>query len=163
MIIEGKSIVLSYENDINTDLIIAGKYTKTLDMEELAEHVFEDLDENLKENIKNKIIIVGENFGCGSSREQAPLALLHGGVRAVIAKSYARIFFRNAINIGLPVLTADTSVFSDGEDLLIDLRDGTIKQGKTQELIKSNRMPEIMINILSKGGLIKYLKEEGSF
>ena len=163
MIISGKTIKLTNGNDINTDLIIAGKYTKTLDMKELASHVFEDLDSTLKESIQSKILIVGENFGCGSSREQAPLALIHGGVKAVVAKSFARIFYRNAVNLGLPVIVADTVAISNDQELVIDLGKGIINNKDTNEEIILNSIPEIMIDILNKGGLVKYLKEEGQF
>lgn len=163
MIIKGKTYKFVNGNDINTDLIIAGKYTKTLDMNELASHVFEDLDSSLLEVIKSKIIIAGENFGCGSSREQAPLALSYAGVKAVVAKSFARIFYRNAINIGLPVIIANTNLLNNDQEINIDLVQGILSFKETNDFIILNNMPTIMIDILNKGGLVKYLKDEGQF
>ena len=100
---------LVYGDHINTDLVIAGKYTKTLDFQELAAHCMEDLDPLFSQRVRQgDVLVAGSNFGCGSSREQAPLALKYAGISAILAKSFARIFYRNAINVGLPALICDT-------------------------------------------------------
>ncbi|NPV44411.1 MAG: 3-isopropylmalate dehydratase small subunit [Firmicutes bacterium] len=161
MIIKGTALKLM--DDINTDYIIAGKYTKTLNMDDLASHVFEDLDPSIKNNIWGKVIVAGNNFGCGSSREQAPLAIKHAGATAVVAKSFARIFFRNAINIGLPVLIAETDNIRDGDELEIDLDSGKITNLVSGKILECSRLPSIMLEILQKGGLVEYLKEKGEF
>jgi len=161
MHIKGTGIKLL--DDVNTDLIIAGKYTKTLDMNELAEHVFEDLDSSLKLHIKGKVLVAGSNFGCGSSREQAPLALKYAGVTAIVAKSFARIFFRNAINIGLPVLIADTDYIANGDVLKINLHQGLLSNLTKNKTIKCSQLTPVMLKILEKGGLVNFLKETGSF
>ena len=121
----GKALV--YGDNINTDLIIAGKYTKTLDFQDLALHCLEDLDPQFVHKVrKGDVLVAGENFGCGSSREQAPLALKHAGVSAVLAQSFARIFYRNAINLGIPAIICDTSGILEGDGLSIDLQNGTV-------------------------------------
>ena len=117
-----------YGDNIDTDRIIAGKYTKTLDMNILAEHVLEDLDPSFKTTVKQGDYLVGgENFGCGSSREQAPIALKLSGVSVVIAKSFARIFFRNSINIGLPVLEIKNHDIELDDEIEVDLSNGEVK------------------------------------
>jgi 3-isopropylmalate/(R)-2-methylmalate dehydratase small subunit len=161
MIIKGTALKLM--DDINTDYIIAGKYTKTLNMDDLASHVFEDLNPSIKNNIWGKVIVAGNNFGCGSSREQAPLAIKYAGATAVVAKSFARIFFRNAINIGLPVLIAETDNIRDGDELEIDLNSGKITNLVSGKILECSRLPSIMLEILQKGGLVEYLKEKGEF
>ena len=116
------SKALVYGDSINTDLIIAGKYTKTLDFNDLAAHCMEDLDPDFGRRVeKGDVLVAGSNFGCGSSREQAPIALKYAGVGAVLAKSFARIFYRNAINVGLPVLICDTSSIREGDLVRIDM------------------------------------------
>jgi 3-isopropylmalate/(R)-2-methylmalate dehydratase small subunit len=117
-----------FGNDVNTDYIISGKYKfKTLDMKELAKHVMEDLDPDFAERVQpGDFVVAGSNFGCGSSREQAPLALLNAGVGAVLAKSFARIFYRNAINTGLPVVVCDTGLIDAGDELVVDLESGML-------------------------------------
>ena len=116
-----------YGMNINTDLIIAGKYTKTLNMQDLADHCLEDLDSEFSKNVKKgDFVVAGHNFGCGSSREQAPLALKYCGVNAVLAESFARIFYRNAINVGMPVIVCDTSSIKEGDYLEIDIDKGEI-------------------------------------
>jgi 3-isopropylmalate/(R)-2-methylmalate dehydratase small subunit len=161
MIIKGTALKLM--DDINTDYIIAGKYTKTLNMDDLASHVFEDLNPSIKNYIWGKVIVAGNNFGCGSSREQAPLAIKYAGATAVVAKSFARIFFRNAINIGLPVLIAETDNIRDGDELEIDLNSGKITNLVSGKILECSRLPSIMLEILQKGGLVEYLKEKGEF
>lgn len=159
-----ESKVIKYFDNIDTDVIIAGKYTKTLVMQDLADHVLEDLDPNFSEKVKNaQFIVAGRNFGCGSSREQAPLALKYAGINCVIAKSFARIFYRNAINIGLALVEADTDYISEGDLLSYQVGLDIIKNITTQEVIKIKKMPEIMVEILKEEGLVKYLKKYGAY
>lgn len=152
-----------YGDNINTDLVIAGKYTKTLNFQDLADHCLEDLDAGfVKKVAKGDILVVGSNFGCGSSREQAPLALKYAGVSAVLAQSFARIFYRNAINVGLPVVVCDTSEIADGDELKLNLDEGTVTINNAK-VMTCQKLPPIMQAILSKGGLDVFLKEKGDF
>ena len=153
-----------FGDDINTDYIIAGKYTKTLDFDSLAEHIFEDIDPDFrKKSSKGDFIVAGMNFGCGSSREQAPLAIKYAGVGAVLAKSFSRIFFRNAINLGIPALLCDTDKIQEGDVLELCIHGNKIlnrTKGNTLEFIA---LSPVMISILKEGGLVNYLKNHGSF
>ncbi|NYT11485.1 MAG: 3-isopropylmalate dehydratase small subunit [Methanomassiliicoccales archaeon] len=153
-----------FGDNINTDYIISGKYKfKTLDMNELAHHVMEDIRPDFYNEVeKGDFIVAGENFGGGSSREQAPLVIQAAGVGAVLAKSFARIFFRNAINVGLPVVECDTSDIEEGDELKIDLVGGWVKNVTKDKKIPSTPLPEVMVRILNAGGLAEYLKKEGS-
>lgn len=152
-----------YGDSINTDLVIPGKFTKTLDFQELAFHCLEDLDPTFRERVqKGDILVVGKNFGCGSSREQAPLALKYAGVGAVLAKSFARIFYRNAINVGLAVLVCDTSEIKDGDSLEIDMSKGVVTVN-SEKKIPCQPLSPIMQQILEAGGLVPFLKEKGDF
>jgi len=162
MNIKGKTF--KYGDNINTDYIIAGKYTKTLDYSSLAEHVLEDLDEDFSKNVKaGDILTVGENFGCGSSREQAPLAIKYSGVSAILAKSYARIFYRNSINIGLPALVLDTDHIQADDILEILFKDNIVLNHSRNIEIPFDPMPEIMLDILNEGGLVNYLNKNRDF
>ncbi|MGE5483556.1 MAG: 3-isopropylmalate dehydratase small subunit [Ignavibacteriales bacterium] len=162
MIIEGTA--LKYGNNIDTDVIIPGKYTKTLDMRELAAHVLEDLDPGFRRRLTpGGFLVAGCNFGCGSSREQAPLALKHAGVGCVVAKSFARIFYRNAINIGLPLVECDTEDIVDGDPLRYDAGEGTLCNLRTGATVRVRPLPQIMVEILTKGGLIGFLKASGGY
>jgi 3-isopropylmalate/(R)-2-methylmalate dehydratase small subunit len=153
-----------YGDNINTDVIIPGKYTKTLDLQTLAEHVLEDLDPQFRVRLQpGDILVAGDNFGCGSSREQAPLALKSAGVAAVIARYFARIFFRNAINIGLPVIEADWAEYSTGDRLRLDLTSGQIDNLTTGARLQASPLPPGMIAILKTGGLAAYLKSHGDY
>lgn len=153
-----------YGDHIDTDRIIPGKYTKTLDMTTLANHVLEDLDPNFNKIVqKGDILVAGINFGCGSSREQAPLAIKKSGVSVVIAKDFARIFFRNAINIGLPVLEIADHNIQKGAELDIDLKSGIVKDLATDVTYTATKLPDIMINILGEGGLVNYLTKHGDY
>lgn len=150
-----------YGDNINTDLIIAGKYTKTLAFEDLALHCLEDLDPQFVHKVqKEDILVAGENFGCGSSREQAPLALKYSGISAVLAKSFARIFYRNAINLGMPAVLCDTSDITEGDRLSIDLRNGiiTVNGGR---VVPCHRLSGVMQGILDHGGLVNYINNKG--
>lgn len=155
MRIEGKAVCLG--EDVDTDMIIAGRYLRTKDRNLWAEHVLEDLDPALAGRLKGTIIIAGKNFGCGSSREQAPVALKEAGVRAVIAPSFARIFFRNAINVGLPVIEAECKC-TEGEVVAIDLDAGAVKTGS--RVFGIHPIPAEMIDILRSGGLVKFWRSK---
>lgn len=153
-----------YGNNIDTDRIIPGKYTKTLNTAELAVHVFEDLDPGFKDAVRaGDIVAAGENFGCGSSREQAPLALKIAGVSYVIARSFARIFFRNAINIGLPVLEIPNHDIEHGDQLEVNLLTGTVQNLSQHCSYQIAPMPKVMVDILNEGGLVEYLKKNGDY
>jgi 3-isopropylmalate/(R)-2-methylmalate dehydratase small subunit len=153
-----------YGDDIDTDRIIAGKYTKTLNLQDLADHVLEDLDVDFRAKlVKGDVLVAGANFGCGSSREQAPLALKVAGVSAVVAKYFARIFFRNAINIGLPVLEVPDLEADSGDGIEIDLKEGVVRNLTKGTTHRAAAMPQVMIDILDRGGLVAYLKENGTY
>ena len=153
-----------YGDDIDTDRIIAGKYTKTLNLQDLADHVLEDLDPDFRSKLQpGDVLVAGSNFGCGSSREQAPLALKVAGVSAVVATYFARIFFRNAINIGLPVLEVPDLVADAGDEIEIDLKAGTVRNATKGASYQASPMPQVMIDILDQGGLVAYLKEHGTY
>ncbi|MBE0530082.1 MAG: 3-isopropylmalate dehydratase [Rhodospirillales bacterium] len=155
---------LKYGDDISTDLIIAGKYTKSLNVQDLAEHAMEDLDPDFKAKAKDGAVVVcGKYFGCGSSREQAPVALMAAGVKAVAAKSFARIFYRNAINIGLPLLECDTDGIDDGDILDFKAGDDFVLNVTKHARIPVRPMPEIMVRILDAGGVVPFLKKHGRF
>lgn len=150
----------AYGDNIDTDRIIPGKYTKTLDLQDLANHVLEDLDPEFRKRVKQGDIVVGgDNFGCGSSREQAPLSLKTAGVSAVIARSFARIFYRNAINIGLPVVEINDHQIKMNDELEIDLSTGNVINLTEGIHYKGTHMPEVMVKILNEGGLVNYLKK----
>jgi 3-isopropylmalate/(R)-2-methylmalate dehydratase small subunit len=154
-----------FGSDVNTDYIISGKYKfKTLDMKELAKHVMEDLDPEFAARVQpGDFIVAGTNFGCGSSREQAPLAIINAGVGAVLAKSFARIFYRNAINTGLPVVECDTDKIGPQDRLVVDLGAGVIKNITTGEELPVKPLPGVMIRILEDGGLAEHLKKNDGF
>ena len=154
-----------FGDDVNTDYIISGRYKfKTLDMRELARHLMEDLDPDFfTKIIKGDFIVAGKNFGCGSSREQAPLAIINADISAVIAKSFARIFYRNAINTGLPLIECDTDLIDPGDQLKINLSEGLL-QNKSKDLqIPVTPLPAVMLKILAEGGLVEHFKKHGTF
>jgi len=154
-----------FGDDVNTDYIISGRHKfKTLDMKELAKHVMEDLDPEFYTKInKGDFIVAGKNFGCGSSREQAPLAIINADISAVIAKSFARIFYRNAINTGLPLLECDTDLINPGDELEVDLGQGIIRNLTQGVDIEVTPLPRVMLKILSEGGLVEHFKKNGTF
>lgn len=159
---EGRAHV--YGDNIDTDRIIPGKYTKTLDSSDLARHVLEDLDPQFSSRVKpGDIVVAGGNFGCGSSREQAPVALKAAGVAAVVATSFSRIFFRNAINIGLPLVEIGPHDIQPGSRLSVDLESGKVVDLETQRVYSVAPMPAVMIAILREGGLVPYLKKFGDY
>ncbi len=153
-----------YGDNIDTDAIIPGKYTKTMELQTFADHVLEDLDSEFKTKVqKGDILVAGDNFGCGSSREQAPLALKVAGVSAVVARYFARIFFRNAVNIGLPVLEIKDHDITLGDELEINLKSGSVKNLTKNVQYFASPMPQTMIDILDEGGLVNYLKKYGDY
>lgn len=155
--------VYVYGDHINTDLIIPGRYLDDYDPKNLAKHVLEDLDPSFSKKVMyGDIVIAGRNFGCGSSREQAPIALKTAGVSAVIAGSFARIFFRNAINIGLPVIEckAAATMFKNGDIALINLEKGILINETTGEKAKFDPLPQFLMDILSSGGLVQYTRKK---
>lgn len=154
-----------FGDDVNTDYIIAGRYKfKTLDMRELAKHVMEDLDPDFYAKIaRGDFIVAGRNFGCGSSREQAPLAIINAEISAVIAKSFARIFYRNSINTGLPLLECDTDQIDPGDELKVDLTKGILHNLSKGQEIPVTPLPAVMLKILADGGLVEHFKKYGTF
>ena len=153
-----------YGDNVDTDRIIPGKYTKTLDLSTLAAHVMEDIDPSFsKRFLVGDIVDAGDNFGCCSSREQAPLALKTVGVSLVIARFFARIFFRNAINIGLPVLEVPLHTIQSGDELSFDLAIGKIINHTRQEIYQATQLPPVMLNIMQEGGLVPYLRKHKDF
>ncbi|MEJ5328382.1 MAG: 3-isopropylmalate dehydratase small subunit [Candidatus Bathyarchaeia archaeon] len=159
MKVNGKAI--KFGNNIDTDVILPGKYLVLTDPRELAKHAMEGLDPAFPEKAKTGVIVVGgRNFGCGSSREQAPLALKYAGVRCVLAESFARIFFRNAINIGLPIgeCKGIASAVEDGDELSVDLEAGTVENLTKKRSLQVTKLPPFILEILADGGLIENLK-----
>ncbi len=157
-----KGTAWKFGNDIDTDIIIPGRYLIYTDEERLSKHCMEGLDDKFSEKCKKgDFIVAGKNFGCGSSREHAPIALKGVGVAGVIAESFARIFYRNATNVGVPLLEAPgiTEIIDDGEEIDVDMDMGTItsQSGKT---IEFKKLPPFMLEILKQGGLIEYLKNK---
>lgn len=157
-----KDSVIKYGDNVDTDVIIPARYLNTTDEKELASHCFEDLDKDfLKKVSKSRIIVGGDNFGCGSSREHAPLSIKASGVKLIIAKTFARIFFRNSINIGLPVISSPEAAdgINDGDELEVDFNKGiivNISQGKEYRI---NPVPDFIQEIISSGGYINYAKK----
>jgi methanogen homoaconitase small subunit len=156
MKIEGHAVCLPA--DIDTDLIIAGRYLRTKNRSIWAERVFEDLDPGLAGRLKGAVIVAGKNFGCGSSREQAAVALKEAGVAGIIAPSFARIFFRNAINIGLPLAESDLPC-RNGERVVIDLSSGKVCSENAEQSFAP--LSPRMLEILSSGGLVEFLRRKG--
>ncbi|WP_033916105.1 3-isopropylmalate dehydratase small subunit [Campylobacter sputorum] len=152
--------VWKFGNNIDTDIIIAARYLNTSDENILAKHIMEDADSSFSSKIsQGDFIVAGENFGCGSSREHAPIALKAAGISCVIAKSFARIFYRNSFNTGLLILEINqTEEINEGDEINIDLKNGKIKNLTTGKTYKFKPIPEFMQNLLNCGGLIKYAK-----
>ena len=154
-----------FDDSISTDHIIPGRFAHLRsNLPELAKHVLEDADLTFVSRVKaGDFIIAGANFGLGSSREHAPLVIKMAGVSAILAKSVARIFFRNAINLGLPVLICDTAKINDGDELEVDLTAGIVKDITNGNRLTFGKIPEVMLHILDEGGLIPYIKKYGDF
>lgn len=149
--------------DVDTDVIIPARYLNTFDPAELARHCMEDADPQFPTKVKpGDIIVADKNFGCGSSREHAPIAIKGAGVSCVIARSFARIFYRNAINTGLPILECDPAIdaINDGDEVEVDLDMGQVRNLRTNEVFPAVPFPGFMQEIIAKGGLINYIKEK---
>ncbi|MDD3183799.1 MAG: 3-isopropylmalate dehydratase small subunit [Anaerostipes sp.] len=154
------SRVFKFHNDVDTDQIIASQYLLLPNIEEMKAYTFESIDPDFSKKVKEgDIVVAGENFGCGSSREQAPSVLKALGVKAVVAKSFARIFYRNSINIGLPVIVSKDlyDIVEPMDEITLDLTKGTIETKK--ETVPCTKLPPYMQNILDHGGLINFLNE----
>ena len=151
-----------FKDDIDTDAIIPGRYLVINDPEGLAEHVFEGVrPEFAGEVLAGDFVVAGTNFGCGSSREHAPLGLKGAGVKAVVAKSFARIFFRNAINIGLPLfVSSDVERIRDGDSIDIDVDEGVIYNRSRGESYRTTPLPPFLQEIVEAGGLVSYTKRK---
>lgn len=162
-ILKGKTHKLG--NDINTDYIISGRYKfKTLDGNELAKHLLEDLCPDFYQRISpGDFIVAGENFGCGSSREQAPLAIKYAGIGAVVAKSFARIFYRNAINVGLPIIITDTDNINQNDTLRVYISQGKVIIPERKVSLSATPFPEPILKIIEAGGLVEYFKKYGTW
>ena len=160
MKIKGKAWI--FGDDVDTDAIIPGKYLRTTDMQVFADHVLEGIDPGFAGNVRRgDIIVAGMNFGCGSSREQAVLAIKHAGVGCVVAASFARIFFRNAINIGLPLIETGTKIpCKEGDVVEIDIEDGTVTAGGCE--YTGTKMPDFLLEILMDGGLVAHRKKQSA-
>jgi len=157
-----KGKVHKYGADVNTDVIIPARYLNIYDPAELAKHCMEDIDEDFLNRVEpGDIVVATTNFGCGSSREHAPMALKAAGISCVIAKSFARIFFRNAINIGLPLLESDEAVDNTeaGDIVEVDLSKGEIKNVTKNTTFTASPYPDFMAEIIASGGLIEYTKK----
>ncbi len=158
--IKAKAVV--FGNNIDTDVILPGKYLTLVDPCELGKHALESLDTNFVGKAKAGVILVGaKNFGCGSSREQAPLALKYAGVKCVLAESFARIFYRNSINIGLPVIECSgiSAAIKEGDEVAVDLEVGTIQNLTTKQTLQGTKLPPFIMEILTDGGLIENLRK----
>jgi 3-isopropylmalate/(R)-2-methylmalate dehydratase small subunit len=154
-----------FGDDISTDLIIPGRYARLRsNLPELAKHALEDADPEFVKKVRpGDFVVAGNNFGLGSSREHAPLVIKMSGVSAIIASSVARIFFRNAINQGMPVLITNTDKIQDGDELEVDLLGGTVSDLTSGMVLTFGKMPKVMVDILDEGGLIPYIKKHGDF
>ena len=155
--------VYKFGNDIDTDAIIPARYLNTFDPAELASHCMEDADPQFATKVQAGDIIVAEkNFGCGSSREHAPIAIKAAGVSCVVAKSFARIFYRNSVNIGLPILESPEAVdaINEGDQLEVELESGRITNLRTGAIYQAAPFPAFMQQIMDKGGLIEYVRDK---
>jgi len=161
MIVTGK--VFKYGDNVDTDVIIPARYLNTSDHKELAAHAMEDIDLDFVKNVRpGDIIVANKNFGCGSSREHAPIVIKESGISCVIATTFARIFYRNAINIGLPILECEAAVkaIDAGDKLEIDFATGSIKNLSKNETYQGEAFPEFMQKIIDNNGLIGYIKSK---
>ena len=160
MKIGGRAIKLG--DNINTDFIISGRYKFAItDMKELAKHIMEDIDPEFPKKItpQASVIVAGDNFGMVSSREQAPLVIKEAGITAILAKRFARIFYRNGFNIGLPLVEVDTTEISEGDTLDIDLDKGIVKNITKNKELKVKPLPPFMQELLKEGGAVNYFKK----
>lgn len=158
---KAKGFVHKYGDNVDTDVIIPARYLNTADHKELASHCMEDIDIDFVKNVKQGDIIVARaNFGCGSSREHAPIAIKASGISCVIASTFARIFYRNSINIGLPIIECDeaSEKIENGDEVEIDFESGVITNITKGEQYQGQAFPEFLIDIINKGGLLNSLK-----
>lgn len=158
--IKGKAI--KYGNNVDTDVIIPARYLNTTDPKELAVHCMEDLDPGFRNKVQSgDIMVAGTNFGCGSSREHAPIAIKASGISCIIAETFARIFYRNAINIGLPIMECPEAArdIKDGDQVAVDLATGEIINLTTGKTYKAAPFPPFMQQLIKAGGLVEYVKE----
>lgn len=156
-------IVHKYGDNVDTDVIIPARYLNTADHKELASHCMEDIDKDFTDKVKpGDIIVGGANFGCGSSREHAPIAIKESGISVVIAKTFARIFYRNAINIGLAILECEAASenISSGDDVTVDFDTGIITNHTKNETYQAQPFPPFIQDIIKKGGLLRSISEE---
>jgi 3-isopropylmalate/(R)-2-methylmalate dehydratase small subunit len=156
-----KGTAIKFCDNVDTDVILPGQYMTLTDPKELAKHAMAGLDLAFPEKARKGVVVVGgKNFGCGSSREQAPLALKYAGVQCVLAESFARIFFRNAINIGLPAIEAKgiSAKVAEGDVLEVDFEAGTVQNVSKKQSLQANKLPPFIVEILSDGGLIENLR-----
>jgi 3-isopropylmalate/(R)-2-methylmalate dehydratase small subunit len=161
MLLKGR--VWKFGNDIDTDAIIPARYLNTSDPKELAKHLMEDADKEFPGKVRTgDILVAGKNFGCGSSREHAPIAIKAAGIQAVIAKSFARIFYRNAFNIGLPIFESDdaSEKIQETDEVEIDADRGIIRNLRTNAAYKANPIPPFMQALIDAGGLIEWTKRK---
>lgn len=162
MVLKGFSYKIG--DDVNTDYIISGRYKFQIsDMKELAKHIMEDIDPTFYSRLKPgaSFLVAGKNFGMGSSREQAPLVIKEAGIIGVVAKSFARIFYRNAINIGLPLIEADTDAIAESDELRVDLAQGTLENLTQKSQARIQPLPDVMRKLLADGGLVEHFKKHG--
>ena len=155
--------VFKYGDNVDTDVIIPARYLNSSDPKELATHCMEDIDKDFVKNVKvGDIIIANKNFGCGSSREHAPLAIKEAGVSCVIAETFARIFYRNAINIGLPIVECEEAAkaISAGDEVEVDFDSGVITNKTTGEKFQGQAFPPFMQKIIDCGGLVNYINQK---
>jgi 3-isopropylmalate/(R)-2-methylmalate dehydratase small subunit len=155
-----------YGDNVNTDYIIPGRYMELTDPREMAKHAMEGIDPSFTAKVnEGDVVVAGRNFGCGSSREHAPLALKYAGVGCIVAESYARIFYRNAVNIGLPALECPgvTRIVEQGDDLRLDLGAGTITIINRDTKLRFTPLPSFMLEVLNAGGLVPYLSKRDTW
>ena len=158
---EARGKVHRYGDNVDTDVIIPARYLNTTDHKELAAHCMEDIDTNFVKNVKQgDIMVAGSNFGCGSSREHAPIVIKESGISCVIAKSFARIFYRNAINIGLPIMECEAAgeKIVAGDDVEVNFDTGVIKDITKSETFQAVAFPDFIKKIISSGGLLNSIK-----
>ena len=155
--------VFKYGDNVDTDVIIPARYLTSADPEHLKEHCMEDIDKSFKDRVNaGDIMVAGKNFGCGSSREHAPVAIKASGISLVIANDFARIFYRNSINVGLPILECPEAALkiNDGDEIEADFDTGIITDKTTGERFASKPFPEFIKNIMANGGLVGYTESE---
>jgi 3-isopropylmalate/(R)-2-methylmalate dehydratase small subunit len=161
MLIRGR--IWRFGNDVDTDAIIPARYLNTSDPHELARHVMEDADRDFPQKVKaGDLIVAGKNFGCGSSREHAPIALKAAGIQGIVAKSFARIFYRNAFNIGLPIFESEEASdrIQEGDEIEIDADKGIIRNLTTHEQYHANLIPPFMQELIQAGGLVEWTRNK---